>query len=183
MMALDKTFAAGDVLSAGDVNGHLLGLWIPIDKRVSTSGAPVTSVSFQSIDSNFRIFRITFDANCSVDALRLRLNNDTGANYNYQYGLFDGTSVTGARSLNQIYIPITQTTGVRNSGHFTISKPTASQTAVGQGAIGFFVPGTVLHGSTAGVWNNTSALINRIDVFVTTGNFYGVVALEGMRGV
>lgn len=184
MMALDKTFDAGEILSAGDVNGHLLGLWIPIDKRVIASGSAVSSVSFQSIDSNFRLFRITAYANVGGNILQLRFNNDSGNNYATEVISTGGTNVSAFRQTAQPQI-ITDAGGAFGGQPFlctmTISKTLST---VGAAVSGTTVrENTVSWNSFGSVWQNTSALINRIDLFVVSGTMHGVFALEGMRGV
>lgn len=185
MMTLDKTFAAGDILSAGDVNGHLLGLWIPIDKRVIASGSPVSSVSFQSIDSNFRFFRITcFFGSNAGNALYLRFNNDSGNNYATQVISAGTTTVSAFRQSAQPQI-ITDSGGVL-TGHphvctMVVSKTLTTVKAAVTGQTTREDPPTWIN--FGGMWANTSALINRIDLFPSAGTMYGVFALEGMRGV
>lgn len=184
MMALDKTFAAGEILSASNVNGHLLGLWIPIDKQVIASGSPVASVSWQSIDSNFRFFRITCYANLGGNALNLRFNNDSGNNYATQIIAAGTTTVSAFRQTAQPQI-ITDSGGVLN-GHphvctMVISKTLTTVKAAVTGQTTREDPPT--WSSFGGMWSNTSSLINRIDLLVSSGTMYGVFALEGMRGV
>lgn len=180
MMALDKTFAVGEVLSAADVNAHLLGLWIPIDKRVV---AAVTTVTFSGIDSSFRIFRLTLAADPNGDVMVLRLNNDSGTTYNREAVSFDGATVTAQRDTLTTELRLARTgTFEPQIGVYVISKLAANQRATIQGDCSQMGP-IQLHG-VAGEWTNTSALINRIDVLATnSASFSGVIALEGMRGV
>jgi hypothetical protein len=184
-MTLDKTFSVGEILNAGDVNGHLLSMWIPIDKRVITSGSAVTSVSWPSIDSNFRIFRITIHAGSSggIGSVQFRFNNDSGSNYQTQFAFFSGTGSTIARTTSQTYIPVDNVgflAGEPNVITATISKTISSIRASISGTCARdTTPGIGMIGAT---WNNTSALINRIDVISSAGTMYGVFALEGMRG-
>ena len=182
-MALDKTFASGEILSAANVNGHLLGLWIPIDKRVITSGSPVSSVSFQSIDSNFRLFRLTMSALCTTgQILMLRFNNDSGNNYAYQLSFASGSSTGASRLTAQPEIrPYGSGTTEPVTGTYLISKIASNVRAMVVGKTALFH--TVAMEDVAANWNNTSALINRIDIVPTASTFYGVFALEGMRGV
>lgn len=184
-MALDKTFNVGEVLNAADVNSHLLGLWIPIDKRVIASGSPVSSVSFQSINSNFRLFRITAYAALTAATMCVRFNNDSGNNYATQIMYGNGASPAGSvRFTAQPQIVMQDadmTAPIPWVCTMTISKTLTSVGAAVIGHVADQVTPTVL--VIGGVWNNTSALINRIDLFPSANTFHGVFALEGMRGV
>lgn len=183
-MTLDKTFAPGEILSAGDVNGHLLSMWIPIDKRVVLSGSPVSTFTFSGLDTNFRLFRVTFISQPSAGGLYLRFNNDSGSSaYSWQYSYADDTLHQAFRQAADNALP----TGPGNSpatSEFIIAKFAANQRArvqgVGSGLNNSNLP---LQYTFSGVWHNTSSLINRIDLNQNTGTTYGVVALEGMRGV
>jgi hypothetical protein len=184
MMALDKTFSSGEVLSAGDVNGYLLSMWTPIDKRVIASGAPVSSVSFQSIDSTFRMFRISYYAQLLSGFWRMRINNDTGSNYFWQNVSGINTTVSAVRgvSSNTVELHVGNTPNP-NFGTIQIAKPTTTTTAriIWQETSNSVAEPMMQTGG--GGWNNTSTLINRIDVYAEAGTFYGIVALEGVRGV
>lgn len=181
-MALDKTFASGEILSAANVNGHLLGLWIPIDKRVIASGSPVASVSFASLDSNFRMFRLTYHV-IPVGGLWLRFNNDSGSNYTQQSAGASNTTFSGNRLTPAIAADLAiGWPGNPMQGQMTISK---ISTAAHARAIGHLTiaPHADLQAYILGVsWNNAASLINRIDLIGNGGNYYGIVSLEGMRG-
>jgi hypothetical protein len=181
-MALDKTFSVGEVLNAGDVNGHLLGLWIPLDKRVVTSGSPVSSISFSSLDSNFRVFRLTISAVCTTgQILMLRFNNDSGSNYAYQLSFASGSSTGASRLTAQPEIRLYGSGSTEPvTGTYLISKIVTNIRAMVVGKTALFH--TVAMEDIAANWNNTSTLINRIDIVPTASTFYGVFALEGMRG-
>lgn len=183
-MALDKTFASGEILSSGDVNGHLLGLWIPINKSVIASGSPVTSVSFASLDSNFRIFRLTYSTASTGAALTVRCNNDTAANYQSLYLYTDQTGTPDATNTNSATsMEVGPTANGRSVGQVIIGKPVLGVIGGLSGTVNQFDSNTSMRAVTvAGKWNNTTALINRIDL-IGSAAFYGSVALEGMRGV
>lgn len=183
-MALDKTFSSGEILSAADVNSHLLGLWTPIDKRVVASGSPVSAVTWSSIDSNFRFFRITAYCNAGGNVFQLRFNNDSGNNYATQTLSAGTTTVAAFRQTSQPQI-------ICDSGGATPGQPFVSTMTISKtlAAVGAAVSGTTVRENTVtinsfgGVWLNTAALINRIDLFPSAGTMHGVFALEGMRGV
>lgn len=181
-MALDKTFSSGEILSAGDVNGHLLGLWIPIDKRVIASGSPTTPVTFSSLDSNFRLFRLTFHVIPSV-GLWLRLNNDSGSNYTQQFHEGGGSTSSAVRLTSAIALELQRgSSGTAVQGQIIIGKPSSSTEARIVSQMSSNTHAALAMTSWAGSWNNTASLLNRVDVIGNGGNFYGVVALEGMRG-
>lgn len=182
-MALDKTFSAGEILSASNVNGHLLSMWIPIDKRVISSGSPSTVVTFSGIDSNFRAFRLTYHV-IPTGGLWLRLNNDSGSNYAQQKLTASHTTVVGFRLASSISIDMSGgASNVPMQGQVLVSKISTSALARGTAQYSFDSHANVQVETSAISWNNTSSLINRIDLVAPSGNFYGVVALEGMRGV
>ncbi|AQZ67644.1 unnamed protein product [[Actinomadura] parvosata subsp. kistnae] len=188
-MALDKTFAAGEILSAANVNGYLLSMWIPIDKRVITSGSAAASVSFQSLDSNFRVFRLTASVvtTGSGTEVGLRFNNDSGNNYAHHrlYGSTSGGTPSGTATTSTNLVNL----GIGATAHHHISYTIAKYGTADIGAVTGHTASVFTNGAqnvlTAGEWNNTSALINRIDILAHNGgvNFFGVFALEGIRGV
>lgn len=183
-MALDKTFSVGEVLNAADVNNHLLGLWIPIDKRVITSGSPVTSISFQSIDSNFRRFRLAYDLKASTNEIHMRFNNDSGTNYKFNFiqSASDSSDPFNFVFTSQDKQRVSSNSGVRVVGEMHVGKVTSGVAAMLTASNVNDLTSSLIHQHHYGLWNNTSALINRIDFIVTAGNMHGLVSLEGMRG-
>lgn len=185
-----KTFNVGEVLSAADVNEYLnAGYWRRIGRSIVSSGSPVTSVTFSSINSTYRMFRITFSIQCSADVPRLLVNNDTStSNYASQRVSFHTSTVSSdsvtSLGFHQLY---TFGSGASTShGEVFISKPNTGNRAVFHGQTSVynaaFSPSQSMY-LHSGNWNNTSVLINRLDVLVGSGNFYGVVALDGSAGV
>jgi hypothetical protein len=179
-MADDKTFAVGEVLSAADTNEYLMrGYWKRIGRQIVSSGSPVSAVTFSSIESRFRSFRLHISASRETV---IRLNNDSGANYSFRVYDVDDAAVIAGSGDNGMYF---------NSGFggpimqdLTITKlATTSRALIAGVGTGIQTSPNVgyRHGTYA--WINTSALINRIDVIGYTGTMYGVVALEGMVGV
>lgn len=179
-MADDKTFAVGEVLSAADTNEYLVrGYWKRIGRQIIPSGSPVSSVSFSSIESRFRSFRVHTAVNGSSTVIRL--NNDSSGNYAYRlYDMDDTAMIIG-----------TGDTGInfsRGAGselqEVTITKIASNLRAHATGVCSSqFLSTSVLGRNGVYMWNNTSALINRIDIVGMSGTFYGVVAVEGMVGV
>lgn len=186
-----KTFSVGEILSAADVNEYLAnGYWKRIDRRIITSGSPSTSVSFLSLSSSFRMFRLTWSTvgNGSSANFLLRLNNDSGANYDCQENSYLNTTQNSLTVDDQTSAPLWQLAApVVSTGEVIIGK-------IASNVRGIFHSSCAAYASTYtpsknwwilqnGSWDNTSALINRIDVLTTAGSFYGTVALEGMVGV
>lgn len=181
-----KTFASGEVLSAADVNEYLsAGYWRRIGRNIISSGSPVSSVSFSLIPSTYRAFRLYWDARITANVgLRMRLNSDAGNNYYTQRHESSGTgnssSLLGPIDGWQIGYFATNST---STGELILSKPNSSDVAYMTGqtiyALGATGPNRL---NFAGSWTNVSSLINRIDVVLASGTFYGYVALEGMGG-
>ncbi|MEO3875521.1 hypothetical protein ABGB18_42640 [Nonomuraea sp. B12E4] len=181
-MALDKTFASGEILSAANVNGHLLGLWIPIDKRVIPSGSPTTPITFSSLDSNFRLFRLTYHT-ISTGSTVLRLNNDSGTNYTHQALEVSSTTVVGTRLTSATGIDVGRSTvNTPVQGELLISKFSTASEARITGHTAIATHAGVQISLMSSSWNNAASLINRIDIIGSGAGIHGVVALEGMRG-
>lgn len=177
-MALDKEFAVGEILSAADVNSYLLGVWTPLNKSIISSGSPVSSVSFSSLSSTFRVFRLTI---ASSDDVWVRLNNSSSG-YENQDVSADSTSLTAFRQeASSAIFPTTD--GAPVIYELTIAKLAASTVALATGHGGTYFDSSPRYRATSSSWNNTTNLINRIDVLAQSGTFYGVVSLEGMRSI
>lgn len=181
-----KTFSSGEILSAADVNEYLAaGYWRRIGRNIISSGSPVSSVSFSSISSTYRAFRVYWDARITgTGNLRLRLNNDSGNNYYTQRrdssGASGGDSLVGPVDGFQITLFAANHTSI---GDVTLSKPNSGDVAYMTGrsiyATAAAGPNRYTYG---GGWTNVASLINRVDIVLTSGTFYGYVALEGMGG-
>lgn len=181
-MALDKTFSVGEVLSAADANNYMRSIWTPIDKRVIPSASAVASVSFASLDSSFRIFRLNFHLTPVSGGVAIRINNDSSGNYYHQSTVGDGATTTSSRSSAATAVDVFSNLATIFEG--IIGKPLTTTAGRITGNFSLGTTTTVLNGNLGVYWNNTSALINRIDVItIPAGTFHGVVSLEGMRGV
>lgn len=178
-MPLGTSFRA--LLGAG-----VAGPWDVIDSVELGSAAP--SVSFQSIDSKYKMFRVTAylinDAN--VASFLLRLNNDSGSNYNRQLLQGLDTTVSAVRTASATSIEVTGGIAVAASGIVTLEAIIAKQVAgsAGMVLVGVTQPtdaGALYTARVAGQWANTSDLINRIDLISSAGDFAAgtVVVLEG----
>lgn len=147
-----------------------------------TLGSAASSVSFTGIDTTYRMFRVT--AYVVKDGtggfVNLRLNNDSGRNYDYQQLSGDSTSISAARGTGQAQMsfPWNVQANTQSFVEFTIGKQLATAAAMGLGSQ--TVTGNIIMTKNAFRWNNTADLINRIDLISGTGNFAAgtVVVLE-----
>lgn len=164
---------------------RLVGAWEHIDTQVLDAAA--ASVSFQSIDSDFRVFRVTVYTRVNGTAnVHVRLNNDSSGNYTYQQLTADTTSVAAASNSaqNQFVVLGHSNSGADEPGYVTIeiAKQSADLEAM-LIATGGLTIGTGELRLTSGPWNNTADLIDRIDVLLSSGNFEAGsrFTLEGCR--
>jgi hypothetical protein len=176
-MADTKTFNVGEVLSAADTNQYLRnGYWDRIDRFRIPSGSPVSTVTFSSISSSYRLLKITA---ATTRILDIRLNNDSATNYENQIVQFNGATVSSSRGEGNTAI-FTATGDTPALMEIVISKPATGVVALAISHGSSYFSSNVYLQHATGAWNNTSALINRIDCISTSGSFYGVVGLEGM---
>lgn len=159
--------------------------WTVIDSE--TLAAPASSVSFTGISDTYRMFRMTAyivkDGTSGV--AYVRVNNDSGGNYDRQTIGASSTTVSAARSTGDTEWRAT-VASITGNTHATTSIVVAKQLAASPAmylAETTYAPsGGVQPGRLAGRWNNTDALINRIDLISGSGNFAAgtTVVLEGM---
>ena len=167
--------------------GGAAAAWAVIDS--TTLGSASASISFATGLSGYKLFRVTayFVKDATNGSVRVRLNNDSGTNYDVQRLYGSSTTVGAGRSTGQ--------TGILLNGG---GVPQASQTATAEVIVAKQVAGSasmvlgrlvyqasgpvLMEENTASRWNNTADLISRIDLIATTGNFdTGTVAvLEGV---
>lgn len=184
-----KTFATGELLSSSDVNEYLNGnFWKRIDRQIVASGSPVSSVSFPSLSSTFRLFKLTVSivSNSSTSSIGIRLNNDAGNNYDSERVSFAGTSASIDNVTGQsVAFSVFHQGPVVATGQVLIAKQATGVRAVSTSDFSLYATAyspPQIKATISSSWNNTSVLINRIDWVTTVGNFYGVIALDGMRG-
>lgn len=154
--------------------------WSLIESKSLSTG---TSALFNTGLSGYKLFRVEYIAqNASTCDLRLRLNGDTGSNYNYQKLDVDGSSESPGRSTSQTAIYI--------AAQYA-NTPTSVQIDICQAAAGYrkTIRSTSSQGdgtstnyrTTAGYWNNTTSVISSIDVYMSAGSFvFGEVRLLGL---
>lgn len=162
------------------------GPWEPVcaPVRLATTAA---SVSFASIPAQYVMFRLRYEIirDGTTSSYNFRFNNDSGANYSYEYLMGDNATVssgrvTGATSINTSYFAV-EASG-HASGELVIAKPIA-------GAAGLVVGGraavqtNIRVDSLVGIWSNTADLINRIDITSNVDNLAAgsIFILEGSK--
>lgn len=161
--------------------------WDVIDS--TTLGSAAASISFASIDSKYKLFRVTAYVvkDATAHQATLRINNDSGANYDYQRLNGSSTTVSAARVTGQtsILLTPTETIAANSIAQFSIiiGKQIAGSAAMvlSDGTFDATSVGRV-KADIAARWNNTADLINRIDLISSSGNFAAgtVVVLEGL---
>lgn len=167
--------------------GRTISSWEHIEAQVL--GAAVASISFADIDSAFRMFRMTLyiinDNNaCSV---LLRLNNDSGGNYDRQQILADHVEITSLRDNSQTSYRVTNGANL-GANETLLAAVTIAKQIVGEEAR---IESRASYGGTndpfwvnvGGAWQNAADLINRIDIISSSGNFAAStrIVLEGTK--
>lgn len=178
-LAAQPLWMPTDVLAAGP--------WEPVCAPVRLASA-AASVSFASIPAAYVMFRLRCEIikDATGNSISLRLNNDSGTNYNRQYIEGNNAAVTAARATggNRIYL---QNNGVDASAHAThdlvIAKPIAGSAGLVLNSGSVMTTSGIMLFSNAGIWANTADLINRIDVSSDSGNFAAgsIFYLEGSK--
>ena len=152
----------------------------------TTLASPAASISFASIDSKYKMFRVTayLLGDASGKVVSTRFNNDSGANYDYQHVTGSDTTVSAARSTGQTDIDFPSGLAANQSETFTmvVAKQVTGSPAMVLIDAALTDSGGFTKGNIAGRWNNTADLINRIDLISSSGNFAAgtVVVLEGV---
>ena len=164
----------------------------------TTLASSAASISFASIDSKYKIFRLT--AYSTGDGaggayygnVVARFNNDSGTT-NYVWEGLGGSTTSVIMTRNtQAHIAITHGNVVETGHNVTLEMVVAKQVA-GSAAMVLSKAATISYTGTggvlqlkhtAGVWNNTADPINRIDLVSNIGGSTfdtGTVAvLEGL---
>lgn len=149
------------------------GLFELIDRTVLSSAA--ASISFTGISAAFRIFEIAVEIakDASAGSVRVRLNGDSGANYDYQQVTGSDTSVAASRTTGASGFIVTGGGVAANDFaaiNAIVAKPLAAQPAIGLFSVAE-TQGGIRIAETAGRWNNTAGLISEITLLATLGDF------------
>lgn len=158
--------------------------WQPIEEQ--TLSAPASSIVFNTGLAGYDFYRLTVYVLNDSNAKRIyvRLNADSGANYDLQDISGASTSVAGERitSHGQIDVSRPQTLSANNAGSFSciIAKPAVGVPAQVVGVSGLdAAPELQLYGAG---WDNTADAISSITILNTSGDFAAGTSalLEGL---
>lgn len=158
------------------------GAWTVLGSQVLESAA--ASVSFPGISTTYRMFRVTayIVKDGTNGQVRLRLNADSGSNYDDQLLRGDNTTVSASRTTSATQLTTGNTITASNVAaiEIVIAKQLAASTAMMLSRM--FMGSAQILDSKAGRWNNTADLISRIDLLSSSGNFAAgtTVVLEAM---
>src|SRR5215510_7674461 len=171
-------------ISMNDLANFLAGLSGYSLIQEQLLGSDVASVAFQNIPQTFRNLVLKCYARhseaVSDNYLRMRFNNDSGANYDYQHAFFVNATTSISATYTQTSFIIGDVPGnnsTRNTqmGFIEINIPHYTGTTFEKLAIchsgGTWLTAGDGTGSQieSGGWRSTAA-ISRIDVFPTAGN-------------
>ncbi len=179
LAAMLASGAAASNIGTGGVTAAMLQDGISAPKKIGevVLGTTAATVTFSSIPGSYRDLHLSwvFRTNAGSAASFLgRINNDTGANYDYEVGSFSTTTAsafTGAVGQSSLYL-----------GECTRTTTTANEASVGYLDIPNYAATTFFKGVlgrnarvqetyvTSGTWRSTST-INRLDLFPSTGSF------------
>ena len=158
-----------------------------------TGNGSTTTASFTSIPSSYSSLQIRINSlpvsSSGTVRLRMRVNNDTGANYVRHILYGDGTSALASGATALDYAIDTAVTSPNTTSPLTAIVDMVDYTSTSKNkAIKYFSgmdrngSGTVELGS--GLWLSTSA-INRLDFYISTGTAFATgtsIALYGIKG-
>lgn len=153
--------------------------------------APAAAVTFSGISATYKEFIVSAWLRPVNDStvLFMRLNNDSGANYDGEGFTASSTLLANAGSsgLTSIRLTVNETED-NGAGLGLMAVAVVFKEASGLEAMahvrmqGTDTAGNVINGQAATRWNNVAALISRFDVAVSSGNLDtgSLVRLEGL---
>ncbi len=150
-----------------------VGAWAFVESQTLASAA--SSVVMSGLDTTYRMFRVTaylIKDGTSGD-LGVRLNNDSGNNYNYQVLAADGSTPSATRTaIANAFTPMSSSMGSNGIASLTITvakqRTTSPAMFIANAAQN---SGSLATSRTGGRWNDGSKLISRIDLISSSGNF------------
>lgn len=161
-------------------------------KHLATSllAAPAAAITASGLSTSNKMFRITANALPATDStnLFLRLNNDSGANYEYFVGYQIAGAAAGFSFTAQTEIRLNGNTDtLDNARHslylLVVGKATSGTRATGNG-LGLIFQTTPQTGNNfVGLnWNNVADLISRFDILMSSGNLStsSMMRVEGL---
>lgn len=161
----------------------LAGAWTKISNQQLS--APAASIVLSGLDTANKVFRLhaSIVKDGTGSAGRVRLNNDSGANYDRQQVSGNGVTVGGSRSTGQtsiINVPNHADANENASADILIAKQqTGDEAMLISQSVG--IDTSIRFFAVAGIWHNVADLINRIDLTAVSGNWAAdtIVTLEG----
>ncbi len=166
------------------ITGVSTAMWEKLDEQILSS--PAVAITFSGISSAFVFFSLSvyaLDGATATASVELRLNNDSGANYERQMLRILSTTLLAERLTGQTLVDIDPAVDSDAEGMLSvyIAKTLAgdhAQMVINAGADSSGI-GLALNG---GRWTNTADLINRIDVIRASNLNTGTrVLLEGAK--
>lgn len=162
--------------------------WDPLG--YSRLGAAASSVTF-TFPTDYKTLWLVGQILCSAsNKPKVQLNGDTAGNYDFQVLTGNTTTVDGLRSVGDSGLEISDDF-IAASGNALISvQITKQQTgdealmSAGMAFFGDYATDAISIAHAACIWNNTSALMSRLDLLVSAGNMNAnsVLWLLGQRG-
>lgn len=157
---------AGINWSATGANGGIW--WEELGRTVLTVAGDTISVTGLPARKHLQVKMIALPSGNIVP--HLRLNNDSGTNYNYRYLLNESTAA-GSVSTSTFPLDSSSTASVQyatvNILNILAYEKMINAMITGQNGAGAGSQATVL--SIDGKWANTAAAVNRVDVFNNAG--------------
>lgn len=173
-------WATGDIVTAAEMRKGVGAVY-----DTTLGGTAATIDTGATLPTSYATMEIEVYGRCDAavlgNALWLRLNGDTAANYDYQYSQTAAGTTSGVEGFAQTLIDVGFVTGTSapagaftqtiielvNYGNVVGHKAVYARCAHKQGT----TTGTLIVRQTAGFWRPTGAGVNRITLLPSTGNF------------
>ena len=155
---------------------------VTLISQQTVTGSSVATITFSSISGSYKNLRLVYNAaitSGSWDAMYMRLNGDTGANYISQTSSAIATSLTGAEFVAQTYMTLCRV-GQAGASSGQIVIPNYAGTVLKKSTIaqGISIPAYTTSGAqlfvAGAAWNNTAA-ITQLDITVAVGTIQWAV--------
>ncbi len=161
--------------------------WEHIEAQVLDAAAP--SISFTGIDAAFRMFRLTLyiikDGNAGQ--VELRLNNDSGGNYNQQYMNISHATRTSARNAGLDSLRVTNYDNLAANGvllaDILIAKQITGQEGRIQSHASYEGSADPMVDLVSAQWANAADLINQIDIVESGANEFAAGSRAVLEGI
>jgi hypothetical protein len=148
----------------------------------TVTGSSVATITFSSISGSYKNLRLVYNAaitSGSWDAMYMRLNGDTGANYISQTSSAIQTALVGAEFVAGTYMTLCRVGQAgASSGQIVIPNYAATVLKKSTVAQGISIPAYTAGGAqlfiAGAAWNNTAA-ITQLDITVAVGTIQWAV--------